>query len=142
MVWSHLIWSDVFILRLSIKQLLPQHIPLLKFYIAAISLGSCVWLHRTILKGCCGITHYTIWHAEDGASEPLTPSVHSNYVDNPRTVYSPYILWIYPCGSAGELSNNAAGFERYTRRCWWRNVGCGCLRIGCWGEYLFLRGTR
>jgi len=25
---------------------------------------------------------------------------------------------------------------------WGRNVGCRCLRIGCWGEYLGLRGTR
>ena len=25
---------------------------------------------------------------------------------------------------------------------WGRNVGWGCLRIGCWGEYLGLRGTR
>ena len=25
---------------------------------------------------------------------------------------------------------------------WWRNAGWGCLRIGCWGEYLGLRGTR
>ena len=25
---------------------------------------------------------------------------------------------------------------------WWRNVGWGCLRIGCWGEYLGLRGAR
>jgi len=23
-----------------------------------------------------------------------------------------------------------------------RNVGEGCLRMGCWGEYLGLRGTR
>jgi hypothetical protein len=28
------------------------------------------------------------------------------------------------------------------RRHWGRNVGWGCLRIGCWGEYLGLRGTR
>ena len=25
---------------------------------------------------------------------------------------------------------------------WGRNVGWGCLRTGCWGEYLGLRGTR
>ena len=25
---------------------------------------------------------------------------------------------------------------------WGRNVGWGCLRIGCWGEYLGLRGTK
>ena len=25
---------------------------------------------------------------------------------------------------------------------WGTNVGWGCLRIGCWGEYLGLRGTR
>jgi len=25
---------------------------------------------------------------------------------------------------------------------WWRNVGCGCLRIGFWEECLGLRGTR
>ena len=25
---------------------------------------------------------------------------------------------------------------------WGRNAGWGCLRIGCWGEYLDLRGTR
>jgi hypothetical protein len=25
---------------------------------------------------------------------------------------------------------------------WGRNVGCRCLRIGCWEEYLGLRGTR
>ena len=25
---------------------------------------------------------------------------------------------------------------------WGRNAGWGCLRIGCWGEYLGLRGTR
>jgi hypothetical protein len=25
---------------------------------------------------------------------------------------------------------------------WRSNVGWGCLRIGCWGEYLGLRGTR
>ena len=23
---------------------------------------------------------------------------------------------------------------------WGRNVGCGCLRLGCWGEYLGVRG--
>ena len=34
MVWTHLTWSNVIILRLSIKQLLYQNIPLLELYIA------------------------------------------------------------------------------------------------------------
>jgi len=29
----------------------------------------------------------------------------------------------------------------YGCKTWGRNVGWGCLRIGCWGEYLDLRGT-
>jgi hypothetical protein len=38
MVWTRLISSNVIIFSTSIKQMLAQHIPLLKLYIAAISL--------------------------------------------------------------------------------------------------------
>jgi len=31
---------------------------------------------------------------------------------------------------------------KFGRLHWGRNVGWGCLRIGCWGEYLGLRKTR
>jgi len=60
MVWTHLTWGNVVFLRLSIKQLLDQHIPLLKLYIAAISVGACGWLHCTIIKGCHNNTHCTV----------------------------------------------------------------------------------
>jgi hypothetical protein len=39
MVLTYLIYSNFIILRLNSKQLLPQHIPYLGLYIAAISLG-------------------------------------------------------------------------------------------------------
>ena len=45
---------------MSIKQLLLQHIPFLNIYIVAIYLGACVWLHWTIIKGCCNNTNCTV----------------------------------------------------------------------------------
>ena len=60
MVWTHLIWSNVIIFILSIKQQLAQRIPLLKLHIAAISLVDSGGLHWTIIKGCCNNTHCTV----------------------------------------------------------------------------------
>ena len=57
MGWNNLIWSNVIILGMSIKQLVTQHIPFLNIYIAAISLGACVWLRWTFIKGYCNNTH-------------------------------------------------------------------------------------
>jgi len=57
MVCTQLVWISFISLRLGIKQLVAQHIPLLKLYIAAISLGDCVWLHCIIITGCHNNTH-------------------------------------------------------------------------------------
>ena len=45
MVLTRLILSSVIILLLTIKQLLPEHILILKLYIAAISLEASGWPH-------------------------------------------------------------------------------------------------
>jgi len=49
----------------------------------------------------------------------------------------PYYLCIAVISSLNSLSPTS--FIYYVGSFW--NVGWGCLRIGCWGEYLGLRGT-
>ena len=57
MIWPHLTCSSFIIRRLSITQLLAQHIPLLGLYDTAVFLGASRWLHRTVSYGCCDTTH-------------------------------------------------------------------------------------
>jgi len=45
-------------------------------------------------------------------------------------------VW-HECTAVCDVWHDQAG-----RSHWGRNVGRGSLRIGCWGEYLGLRGTR
>ena len=44
--------------------------------------------------------------------------------------------------SFGQLHNILISDSYIPISRWGRNVGWGCLRIGCWGEHLGLRGTR
>ena len=48
MIWTHLTYSSFIFCRLSFKQLLAQHIPLLGLNVTTIFLGASRWLHRTI----------------------------------------------------------------------------------------------
>jgi hypothetical protein len=116
MVGTHLIGSNVIILRLSTKQLIAQYIPVLELYIAAIFLAVCVCLHWTIIKGCSNNTHwavldtlhdpYTVEHSAGCSfflygncnnrrwiSDLLTPTHYTKHMVIPRIFYFPYISW-------------------------------------------------
>ena len=50
MIWTEFIGSNFIIVMLNTKQLLAQHIPL-RLYMASLSLGASIFLHRTRLGG-------------------------------------------------------------------------------------------
>jgi len=66
MIWTELIGSNFITVRLLLKQMLAQHIPL-RLYMATLSLASSICLHGTSL----GVLRYHSWTATCVVSLPL-----------------------------------------------------------------------
>ena len=81
------------------------------------------------------------WRTESSATllrKPLNPATY-------QTVkFHEFLRRTWCCTKVGAFLNCLLFClgVKLVRWHWGRKAGWGCLRIGCWGEYLSLRGTR